>query len=42
MSYQAGGYMVVVPRSQVEKADLEAGEALQLIMSAGLGARTAS
>ena len=41
MSYQAGGYMVVVPRSQVEKADLEAGEALQLIMSAGLGARTA-
>ncbi len=42
MSYQAGGYMIVVPKSQVEKADLDAGEALQLIMSAGLGARSAT
>lgn len=37
MSYQAGGFTVVVPKSKVEPADLEPGEALQLIMSAGLG-----
>ncbi|MEX2469671.1 MAG: DUF502 domain-containing protein [Pseudohongiellaceae bacterium] len=39
MSYQAGGYMVVVPRGAVEATDMEPGEALQLIMSAGLGQR---
>lgn len=39
MSYQAGGYMVVLPADQVEKADIEPGEALRLIMSAGLGQR---
>lgn len=39
MSYQAGGYMVVVPRESLEKTELEPGEALQLIMSAGLGQR---
>ena len=39
MSYQAGGYMVVVPRDCTEAADMEPGEALQLIMSAGLGQR---
>lgn len=39
MSYQAGGYMLVLPADQVEKADIEPGEALRLIMSAGLGQR---
>jgi uncharacterized membrane protein len=37
MSYQAGGYMVVVPRSRVTEIDMRPGEALSLIMSAGLG-----
>jgi uncharacterized membrane protein len=37
MSYQAGGYMLILPASQVEKADVSPGEALHLIMSAGLG-----
>lgn len=37
MSYQAGGYMLVVPAAQIEKTDLSPGEALHLIMSAGLG-----
>ena len=40
MSYQAGGYMLVLPKSQVEKTDLTPGEALHLIMSAGLGQKT--
>ena len=37
MSYQAGGYMLVLPEDQVEKANVNPGEALHLIMSAGLG-----
>ncbi len=37
MSYQAGGYMLILPNDQVEKADVSPGEALHLIMSAGLG-----
>lgn len=37
MSYQVGGYMVVLPRSSVEAVDIEPGDALRLIMSAGLG-----
>lgn len=37
MSYQVGGYMVVLPKDAVEKVDLEASDALRLIMSAGLG-----
>lgn len=37
MSYQAGGYTLVLPRENIEPAELEPGEALQLIMSAGLG-----
>ncbi|MCP5357467.1 MAG: DUF502 domain-containing protein [Pseudomonadales bacterium] len=37
MSYQAGGYMLVVSRDQIEKTDMSPGEALHLIMSAGLG-----
>jgi len=40
MSYQAGGYMLVVEKSQVEKTNLTPGEALHLIMSAGLGQKT--
>ncbi len=37
MSYQAGGYMVVVNREQIEHTSLSPGEALHVIMSAGLG-----
>ena len=37
MSYQAGGYTLILPRDQVEPTDMDPGEALQLIMSAGLG-----
>ena len=37
MSYQVGGYMVVVPKTNVEPVDMEPGDALRLIMSAGLG-----
>ncbi|MEK7259985.1 MAG: DUF502 domain-containing protein [Pseudomonadota bacterium] len=39
MSYQAGGYMIIVKESQVERVDMEPGDALRLIMSAGLGQR---
>lgn len=41
MSYQAGGYMIIVKESQVERVDMEPGDALRLIMSAGLGQRVA-
>jgi uncharacterized membrane protein len=41
MSYQVGGYMVVLPRECVEPADIDAGSALRLIMSAGLGQKSA-
>jgi len=37
MSYQVGGYMVVLPKASVEAVDMEPGDALRLIMSAGLG-----
>jgi uncharacterized membrane protein len=37
MSYQVGGYMVVLPKDCVESANIDAGDALRLIMSAGLG-----
>ena len=37
MSYQVGGYMVVVPKANVETVEMEPGDALRLIMSAGLG-----
>lgn len=37
MSYQAGGYMLILPGDQLEKVDVSPGEALHLIMSAGLG-----
>lgn len=39
MSYQAGGYMIIVKEEQVERIDMEPGDALRLIMSAGLGQR---
>jgi uncharacterized membrane protein len=39
MSYQVGGYMVVLPREQVESIEMDPGDALRLIMSAGLGQR---
>jgi uncharacterized membrane protein len=39
MSYQAGGYMIIVKEEQLERIDMEPGEALRLIMSAGLGQR---
>ncbi len=41
MSYQAGGYMIIVKEEQVERIDMEPGDALRLIMSAGLGQRVA-
>ncbi|MES3007883.1 MAG: DUF502 domain-containing protein [Pseudomonadota bacterium] len=41
MSYQAGGYMIIVKENQVERIDMEPGDALRLIMSAGLGQRVA-
>ncbi|HLT63875.1 MAG TPA: DUF502 domain-containing protein [Pseudohongiella sp.] len=37
MSYQVGGYMVVVPKANVEPVDMDPGDALRLVMSAGLG-----
>lgn len=39
MSYQMGGYMVVVPRKDVREVDIEPAEALRLIISAGLGGK---
>lgn len=39
MSYQAGGYMIIVKEAQVARVDMEPGDALRLIMSAGLGQR---
>jgi len=39
MSYQAGGYMIIVKEEQLERIDMEPGDALRLIMSAGLGQR---
>ena len=41
MSYQAGGYMIIVKEAQIERVDMEPGDALRLIMSAGLGQRSA-
>lgn len=37
MSYNVGGYMVVLPKANVEPVDMDAGDALRLVMSAGLG-----
>jgi len=40
MSYQAGGYMLVLPEKDLEKVDIDPTDALRLIMSAGLGQKT--
>ncbi|RUO81228.1 hypothetical protein CWI84_00210 [Idiomarina tyrosinivorans] len=37
MSYNVGGYMVIVPKSCIESLDMKPAEALQLTMSGGLG-----
>lgn len=37
MSYNVGGYMVIVPRSAVEPLDMSPSEAMQLTISGGLG-----
>lgn len=42
MSYQIGGYMVFLPRSQVTPLDIPVEKALRLILTAGLGAPTAT
>lgn len=41
MSYNVGGYMVMVPRSCVEAIDMSPADALQLTISAGLGKKQA-
>lgn len=37
MSYNVGGYMIIVPRSAVVPLDISPSEAMQLTMSGGLG-----
>jgi uncharacterized membrane protein len=37
MSYNVGGYMIIVPRSAVESIDMSPSEAMQLTISGGLG-----
>lgn len=37
MSYNVGGYMIIVPRSAVEPLDMSPSEAMQLTISGGLG-----
>jgi len=39
MSYQSGGYLAVLPKDRLETVDMDPGDALRLIMSAGLGQR---
>ncbi|RUO63163.1 DUF502 domain-containing protein [Pseudidiomarina insulisalsae] len=41
MSYNVGGYMVMVPRSCIEPIDMSPSDALQLTISAGLGKKLA-
>lgn len=41
MAYNMGGYMVIVPRSCTRNIDLQPAEALQLVLSGGLGASRA-
>ena len=36
MSYQSGGYMIVLPTDRIEPVNMEPGDALRMIMSAGL------
>lgn len=42
MSYNVGGYMVMVPRSCIEYLDMSPADALQLTISAGLGKKVSS
>ena len=37
MSYNVGGYMIIVPRDCVESIDIKPADALQMTISAGLG-----
>lgn len=37
MSYNVGGYMIIVPRSSVETLDMSPADAMQLTISGGLG-----
>ena len=37
MSYNVGGYMIMVPKDCVESLDMKPAEALQLTISAGIG-----
>lgn len=39
MSYQVGGYAVVLPRARLTPVDMSPGEALQMIVMGGLGQR---
>ena len=42
MSYQVGGYSVVLPRERLTPIDMSAGEALQMIVMGGLGQRASA
>jgi uncharacterized membrane protein len=42
MSYQIGGYMIVVPRSMVEPVNLSVEDASRLVLTAGMSARRPS
>lgn len=41
MAYNVGGYMIMVPRSCTRKLNMKPAEALQLVLSGGLGSRKA-
>jgi uncharacterized membrane protein len=42
MSYQVGGYAVVLPRARLTPVDMSPGEALQMIVMGGLGQKAGS
>ncbi|MDN7125430.1 DUF502 domain-containing protein [Pseudidiomarina terrestris] len=42
MSYNVGGYMVMVPRSCIEHLDMSPADALQLTISGGLGKKSST
>ncbi len=41
MAYNVGGYTVIVPRSCTRNVDMKPAEALQLVLSGGLGSNKA-
>ena len=41
MAYNVGGYMIMVPRSCTRKLNMKPAEALQLVLSGGLGSKKA-